>query len=442
VSAARPHIVVVGGGFGGLAAVRGLRDAPVDVTLLDRANHHLFQPLLYQVATGSLSPANVAAPLRGMLRQQRNARVLLAEVLDIDLGRRSLSTDAGELSYDTLVLATGARHDYFGHEWAHLAPGLKTVADATEIRRRILAAFETAEAIGDESEAQEWLTFVVVGGGPTGVELAGALAEIARSTLRQDFRAIDPAHARILLVEGDSQILSTYPKALARRALHALQRLGVTVMLDTRVTGVDEESVLVQRGEQEHRIPARTAVWAAGVRASRLGKLLADRGEAEVDRAGRVTVGPNLMLPGHPEVFVIGDLAHATDSSGRQLPGLASVALQEGRFVAATIAARVAGAAIEDFRYRDRGTMAVVGRGFAIAALPRLHLWGLPGWLVWALFHLGQIMEFENRVLVFVQWTWSYWTRNRSARLIIGRSPTARGAQRDQPPETGTPAAR
>jgi len=416
---------VVGGGFAGLAVVRGLAKAPVRITLIDRSNHHLFQPLLYQVATGSLSPANVAAPLRAILRRQRNVQVLLAEVHDIDLERRRVFTEDAEVDYDLLVLATGARHDYFGQQWAELAPGLKTIADATEIRRRILTAFERAEVIGDELLAQDWLTFAVVGGGPTGVELAGALAEIARSTLRDDFRSIRPGNARIVLLEGTGKILPSYPDSLSNRALEALRRLGVTVQLNARVVEVSEEAVVVQQGEQRYSIPTRTVLWAAGVRASRLGRMLAARSGCEVDRAGRLVVTPRLTLPGHDEVFVIGDLAHAVTPQGAQLPGLASVALQQGRYVARAVLRRLAGEPPEPFTYHDRGTMAVVGRGFAVADLRRLRLSGFPGWVVWALFHLAQIVEFENRILVFVQWLWSYWTWNRAARLIIGRPRTA-----------------
>lgn len=412
-------MLVVGGGFAGLAAVQGLKDAPVQITLVDRSNHHLFQPLLYQVATGSLSPANVAAPLRSIVRRQRNVRVLLAEVLDIDLESRSVTTDHGTLSYDSLILATGGRHDYFGNHWAEAAPGLKTIADATEIRRRIFSAFERAEAIGNELEAQDWLSFAVVGAGPTGVELAGALAEIARSTLRDDFRAINPQHARIVLIEGASRILPSYPPVLAERALEALRRLGVSVLLDSRVVDVDETAVTVERNQKRSRIPARTVVWAAGVRASRLGRILAERGQAEVDRAGRLVVRPDLTLPEWPEVFALGDLAHVAGPSGTPLPGLASVAVQQGRYAAHAIKDRLNEGVTPPFEYRDRGTMAVVGRGFAIAALPRLRLWGFPGWAVWALFHLAQIVQFQNRILVFVQWLWSYWTWNRAARLII-----------------------
>ncbi|MGE0133802.1 MAG: NAD(P)/FAD-dependent oxidoreductase [Dehalococcoidia bacterium] len=431
----RPHIVVVGGGFAGLAVVRGLARAPVRITLVDRSNHHLFQPLLYQVATGSLSPANVAAPLRGLLRRQRNVRVLLAEVDGIDPDARIIRTEDADIAYDMLVLATGARHDYFGQQWADLAPGLKTIADATEIRRRILTAFERAEVIGDELQARDWLTFAVVGGGPTGVELAGALAEIARSTLRDEFRSIRPASARILLLEGGDRILPAYPESLTRKALEALRRLGVSVHLNTRVVDVGEDSVTVRQGEARVTIPARTVLWAAGVRASRLGRALAASNGCKVDRAGRLLVTPDLTLPGYPEVSVIGDLAHVRTPDGAQLPGLASVALQQGQYAARAISGRLGGERPEPFRYRDRGTMAVVGRGFAVADLRSLQLSGFPGWVVWALFHLAQIVEFENRILVLVQWLWSYWTWKRAARLIIGRPRTPVPAPADsQPP--------
>ncbi len=427
----RQHVVVIGGGFGGLAAVRALRDVAVDITLVDRSNHHLFQPLLYQVATGSLSPANIAAPLRGLLRTQANARMLLAGVREIDVEARELRGDGLALHYDVLVVATGTHHDYFGQDWAALAPGLKTIADATTIRRRILGAFEMAELIGPEAEVAGWLTFVVVGGGPTGMELAGALAEIARHTMRGEFRAIDATRACVVLIEAAPQILPSYRAGLAKRARDALEGLGVAVRTSTRVTDVREDAVVVEHEGLSEIIRARTVLWAAGVRASHLGPTIAEQTGAEVDRAGRLPVGADLTVAGHPDIFVIGDLALARDTRGVPYPGLAPVAIQQGRYVAQVIARRLRGEDVPRFHFRDGGTMAVVGRGFAIADLRHIRLWGFPGWVAWALLHLAQIVEFENRLLVFVQWLWSYWTRNGSARLIIGPLPHRASASMD-----------
>ena len=432
--AERPHVVIVGGGFGGLAAARELRDTPARVTLIDRSNHHLFQPLLYQVATGALSPANIAAPLRGMLRRQANARVLLGEVIAIDASEQRVRLRQASVAYDVLIVATGARHHYFGHDdWEALALGLKTLGDATEMRSRILGAFEAAELADDPTQVREWLTFVVVGAGPTGVELAGALGEVANDTLRRDFSAIDPASARILLLEAADQVLPSYPAALAAQAARALERLGVTVLTETSVTSVERSAIVVRTAEGVERIGTHTVLWAAGVQGSSLGRLLAAETGAEVDAHGRVVVGSDLSLLGHPELFVIGDLAHVEDASGT-LPGLAPVALQQGRYVGRLLKRRLAGQPVSPFRYRDRGRLATVGRGFAIADFGRVRLTGFAGWLAWIGVHLWSLTEFENRVLVFVQWAWSYSTRNRSARLMLGRAPPANGDLRRRGP--------
>ncbi len=419
------RVVILGGGFGGLAAAQALARSAVAVTLVDRRNFHLFQPLLYQVATGALSPGDIATPLRALLRHQRNARVLLAEAVDLDAsGCRVLFSD-GEIGYDSLIVACGSHHHYFGHaEWEKLAPGLKTIEDATEIRRRLLLAFEAAEREPDPARRAEWLTFVIVGGGPTGVELAGALAEIAQHTLREEFRRSDPRAARILLVEGDDRLLPSYPAELSGQAEASLARLGVEVRRQTLVTGVDPAQVVLKRGEEHEVIRARTVLWGAGVAASGFGRVLAERAAAALDRGGRVVVGPDLTVPGHPEIFVIGDLASAAPEGGNPLPGVAQVAIQEGRYVAEVVHARVGEApAPAPFRYRDRGNMAVIGRGAGVAELGRVRLHGWLAWLAWLFVHLMALVDFENRLLVFIQWAWNYFTWNRGARLITGESP-------------------
>jgi len=417
----RQRVVILGGGFAGLTSARALRRAPVQVTLVDRRNHHLFQPLLYQVATGGLSPANIAAPLRAVLKRQRNARVLMAEVTGFDVPARQVRLGDGGLEYDMLIVATGSRHAYFGHDaWERFAPGLKEIDDAIEIRRRVLLAFEIAERDADPASRAALLTFVIVGGGPTGVEMAGAIAEMAHATFTGNFRSIDPADARILLIEAEDRILPAYPPALQEKAAQALVRLGVSVRMGTRVTDVRGDSVVVAHGGRTETIPARTVIWAAGVQASPAGRLLAAATGAATDRAGRVSVGDDLTLPGHPDIFVIGDLANVRGSDGRPLPGLAPVAIQEGRYVARLIARRLDGGTMPPFRYHDPGTMATIGRAAAVAVIGPLRLSGYPAWLAWLFLHLMELVQFENRVLVFLQWTWNYITRNRSARLITG----------------------
>jgi NADH dehydrogenase len=413
------RVVVVGGGFAGLSLVRALRGAPVAVTLVDRRNFHLFQPLLYQVATGGLSPANIAAPLRALVKRQRNVRVLLADATGVDVAGRRLLLADGALSYDILVVATGARHSYFGRpEWEERAPGLKTLEDATRIRARVLEAFETAEREEDEARRREALTFVVVGAGPTGAELAGALAEIARHTLRDEFRRIDPSAARILLVEGASRVLLSYPPSLSERAARDLARLGVEVLTETLVTDVGEAGVTLRRGDVEETVRARTVLWAAGVEGSPLGRALAEHAGAATDRAGRVVVGPDLTLPSHPELFVAGDLALFTHQTGKPLPGVAPVAMQQGRHVARTILSRLESRPTRPFRYVDKGSLATIGRASAVADVAGLTFGGYLAWLTWLFVHLLYIVQFGNRVLVLVQWAWSYLTWARSARLI------------------------
>lgn len=422
---ATPHqVVIIGGGFGGLHAARDLGPASVQVTLIDRRNFHLFQPLLYQVATGQLSPANIAAPLRGLLRRNKNTKVLLGEVVDIDVpGRRVILSD-GELRYDTLIVAAGARHHYFGHpEWEEAAPGLKTIEDATEIRRRILLAFEAAERESDADRRRALLTFVVVGGGPTGVELAGALGEIARDTLRHDFRDIDTRSAQILLLEAADRILLNYPPKLSEKAVAALARLGVTTWTGAAVTDVQPHLVTIRCNNKEERIPTHTVLWGAGVQASPLGKVLAAATGAALDRAGRVSVAPDLSLPGHPEILVIGDLAGYSHQTGKPLPGVAPVAMQQGNYVARLIRNRLRGRPMPPFHYRDRGNMATIGRAAAVADLGWLRFSGLFAWLTWLFVHLMFLVQFDNRLLVLFQWAWNYFTHNRSARLITGGSP-------------------
>ncbi len=412
-SDARPHVAIVGGGFGGLYAARGLAGTPVRVTLLDRRNHHLFQPLLYQVATAALNESDIAIPLRSILRHARNVTVLLAEVRAVDLAARRLELPDGALTYDAVVLAAGAGHSYFGHDdWEPLAPSLKTLEDAVEIRRRVLLAYEEAERQTDGAEQRALLTFVVVGGGPTGVELAGALAEISRETIARDFRHIDPTRARIILLEGGPRIVSTFPDPLPARAAEALTRIGVEVRTGATVTRVTPDAVWLG-GEQ---IRARTVLWAAGVAASPLGRTLG----VPLDRAGRVAAERDLSIPGHPEAFVIGDLCAFTGDDGRPLPGLAPVALQQGRAAASNVLHRLAGEPTEPFHYRDRGSMATIGRAAAVAVIGRRRLSGLVAWLAWLFVHIAFLIGFRNRFLVLFEWAWAYVSWQRGARLITG----------------------
>lgn len=409
-----PHVVIVGGGFAGLWAARALRGAPVRITLLDRGNHHLFQPLLYQVATAGLSAPNIAAPLRHILRRQQNVTVLLGEVarLDPDAHRLELA-DGRTLDYDTLVLATGATHAYFGHDdWAPHAPGLKTLDDALEIRRRILLAFERAEAEDDPAARAAWLTFAIVGGGPTGVELAGTLAEIARHTLHGEFRRVDPRQARVLLLEAGPRVLSTFPEALSEKARRQLARLGVEVRTGVPVAAIDDDGV--QLGEE--RIAARTVLWAAGVAASPLARDLG----VPLDRAGRVPVQPDLSVPGHPDVFVAGDLA-AVQCDGKPVPGVAPAAKQMGRYLGQSIRTRLRGGTPPPFRYRDFGNLATIGRMAAVVDVHGLRLSGLLAWWFWLAAHVFFLIGFRNRLVVLIDWAQAYWSYQRSARIILGR---------------------
>jgi NADH dehydrogenase len=419
------RVVIVGGGFGGLYAARELgRDRRVDLTLVDRRNFHLFQPLLYQVATGALSPGDIAQPLRSILRRQRNTTVILGEATGVDLdGRRVLLADGGPIEYDSLIVATGSSHAYFGHDqWAPVAPGLKTIENATEIRRRILIAFEAAEREADPARREAWMTFVIVGGGPTGVELAGAIGEIAHDTLRRDFRSISPPDARIVLVEMVDRVLTSFPMKLSRKATLALERLGVAVRTGTTVVAIDEEGVTLKVGEREERLPARTVLWAAGVRATSFGKALAEAAAPTTDRAGRISVGGDLSMPGHPEVLVVGDLAQMPWRNGQLVPGVAQGAIQSGRHAAKVIRARLDGRTAEPFRYRDKGNLATIGRGKAVADLGRFRQFsGFPAWVLWLVVHILYLIGFANRLVVLVRWAWSFITHGRATRLITGK---------------------
>ena len=409
-----PHVVILGCGFGGLFAARALAAAPVRVTVLDRTNHHLFQPLLYQVATAGLSAPAIAAPIRAILASQDNVTVLMGEARRVDLTRRAVVLEDGdELGYDHLIVATGATHSYFGHDdWTPYAPGLKTLEDALEIRRRVLLAFEHAERESDPGHRAPWLTFVVIGGGATGVELAGTFAEIARHTLHGEFRRFESRNALVVLVEGADHVLNTYPPDLSEKARRQLERLGVTVWLGRPVTAVDADGV--QMGED--RLAARTVVWAAGVAASPLGATLG----VPLDRAGRVLVQPDLSVPGHPEVQVIGDLA-LIPSHQPPVPGIAPAAKQMGRHAARNILNSLENRQINPFRYRDYGMLATIGRNKAIALIGRFKLWGYPAWLLWLVAHIFFLIGFRNRVVVLIDWAWAYWTLQRYARIVIGR---------------------
>jgi len=413
----RKRVVIIGGGFGGLYAAKSLGNEPVDVVLVDHKNHHVFQPLLYQVATAALSPGDIASPIRGVLRHYANIEVFLDEVVGFDLhGHRVHLKEGADLAYDYLIVAAGATHSYFGHEqWEAVAPGLKTLEDATEIRRRILLAFENAERLAAEGRDPGPLNFVVVGAGPTGVELAGALIEIARGVLVQDFRSIDPAQARVILIQRGPRVLTAYPEDLSHSAVEQLRAMGVEVRTSAVVTSV--EPGLVRIGDTV--IPSTVTLWAAGVSASRLGKMLS----ADTDRAGRVPVGPDLALSEHPEVFVIGDLAAAKDERGQMLPGLAAVALQEGKAAASNILTELQGGRRKPFHYRDKGLLATIGRQAAVARFGSIHLTGLIAWIAWLSIHLILLIGFRNRVLVLINWAWAYFAYRRGARLITDVEP-------------------
>lgn len=410
----RPRIAIVGAGFGGLAAAQALGRADVDVTLVDKRNHHLFQPLLYQVATAALSPADIAAPIRAILAGNRNTRVLLDNVTGIDAANRRLRLGSGsDLPYDRLILATGARHSYFGRdEWAAHAPGIKTIDDATAVRRKVLLALERAETETDQDRRHALLTFVVIGGGPTGVEMAGAIAELARKSVSRDFRSITPHCSRVILIEGGPRLLASFPESLSAKAKAAIEKLGVEVRLDARVSEVGADHVAIGNDV----IPAFTAIWAAGVEASPAAAWL----EAERDRAGRVLVGPDLRVPGHDAIFAVGDTASCPGPNGRPLPGVAPVAKQQGRHVAATILAELAGRPTPPFRYRDYGNLATIGRRAAVIDFGRLRLSGFIAWALWCVAHIWFLVGFRSRIVVGLSWLWNYLTFARSARLITG----------------------
>jgi NADH dehydrogenase len=436
----RHRVVVVGGGFGGLQAVGNLRRAPVEVTLVDRRNFHLFQPLTYQVATGALSPGEIAYPLRAVFKRNRNVRVLMAEAGDFDLDARELhlrpvaGTPApATIQYDTLIVAGGSRYSYFGHDdWSEYAVEVKSLESALTARSRLLAAFEAAEMEPDPNLQARWLTFVVVGAGPTGVEIAGQIAELARDTLRRDFRAIDPRTGRILLVEALDRVLTTFPPSLSAKAARSLEKLGVTVLTSRTVIGVDGEGVTIEDGSgKPERIPSRTVIWAAGVTASELGSRLGELTGAECDRAGRVAVESDLTLPGHPEVFALGDMIRVRGPNGAPvvLPGVAPVAMQQGRYAAKVVRERLRGRSAPPFRYRDKGNLATIGRASAVADIKGLRLSGFIAWVTWLVVHLWYLIGFQNRILVMIRWAFSFLTHGRGARLITGAEASERCKQ-------------
>jgi NADH dehydrogenase len=438
------RVVVVGGGFGGLQATLGLRRAPVEVTLIDRRNFHLFQPLTYQVATGALSPGEIAYPLRAIVRRQHNARVVLAEASDLDLDNRELHLRSvadvpapASIPYDTLIVSGGSQYSYFGHgDWSQYAAEVKSLESALTVRAQILGAFEAAEMEQDPERRAAWLTFVVVGAGPTGVEMAGQIAELARDTLRHDFRSIDPRRGQILLVEGADRVLTSFPPSLSRRAQRSLQRLGVTPMLGRLVVSVDADGVTVKGSDgATERIASATVVWAAGVTASGLAARLGELTGAETDRAGRVTVERDLTLQGHPEVLALGDMVRVRDSDGTPitLPGVAPVAMQQGRYAARLVRDRLRGGDTPAFRYRDKGNLATIGRAAAVADIKGLKLSGLIAWLTWLVVHLWYLVGFQNRILVFIRWSFSFFTHGRGARLITGEPVGARTARISTP---------
>jgi NADH dehydrogenase len=435
----RHRVVVIGGGFGGLQAVQKLARQPVEITLIDRRNFHLFQPLTYQVATGALSPEEVAYPLRAIFKRRRNVRVLLGEVKGIDLEGRALQVEPGvgesgpfTVPYDTLIAAGGSRYSYFGHdEWETYAHEVKSLESALAVRAQILSAFEAAELETDEERRRAWLTFVVVGAGPTGVEMAGQIGELARDTLRSDFRVMDPREGRVLLVELADRVLTTFPPKLSEKAARSLEHLGVTPLLDHTVINIDDHSVTIEAHGGQERIPARTVIWAAGVTAASLARRLGEASGAEVDRAGRVSVGPDLTLPGHPEVIALGDMVRVHDEDGElvDLPGVAPVAMQQGRYAAKLVKARLRGREYKPFRYRDKGNLATIGRARAVADLHWAKLSGFPAWVTWLVVHLFYLIGFQNRLLVLIRWSSSFFTRGRGGRVIENIDTSPGGAR-------------
>jgi len=423
----RSKVIIIGGGFGGLSAAEALKSAPVDVTLIDRRNYHLFQPLLYQVATGSLAPGEIAAPIRGILSRQKNTRVLLGDVEDIDpVAKRVLLADGATYPYDSLIVAGGSQTSYYGHdEWQKWAPGLKSVEEATTLRHKILYAFEVAERLPDPAERRAWLTFAIVGAGPTGVELAGAIAEIARQTLKHDFRSIHPEDAQIILLDASPRILMTFPEDLADKAVLSLAKLGVKTKMGAMVHDLTQDGIGYQADGSAQTLSTKTVIWAGGVTVSPLTRTLAKRTGAETDRGGRIKVGPDLTITNFPDIFVVGDMAFSLDSHGKPLPGVAQVAMQGGTYAAKAIMRQVKGKPKPaPFSYFDKGNIAVIGRAAAVADVFGVHLWGLPAWLVWALVHLMYIVEFQSRLLVFIQWAIQDVTFSRGSRLITGLAPT------------------
>ena len=416
------HVVIVGGGFGGLYTAKALNSKDINVTLIDKRNFHLFQPLLYQVATGTLSPADISSPLRSVLNKSKNTKVLLGEVSDIDPEKQNVMMGTEKIPYDSLIIATGAKHSYFGKdEWEEYAPGLKTVEDAIEMRRRIFMAFEAAEQETDEEKRRALLTFVVVGGGPTGVELAGAIAELAYGILKEDFRNIDTSETQVMLLEGMDRVLPPFAPELSAKAQKSLEDLGVSVVTKTLVTGIEGDIVTIKQGDESKQFGARTVLWAAGVKASPLGKAIAEKTGSECDRAGRVIVEPDLSLKGYPNIYVIGDLAHFAHQTGRPLPGVAPVAMQEGEYVAKSIKQQLKGNSLPAIQYFDKGSLAVIGQHAAVVDLGFMKLTGFIAWLFWLLIHIYYLVEFDNKLVVMIQWVWNYFTRNRGARLITGK---------------------
>ncbi|MDT0618833.1 NAD(P)/FAD-dependent oxidoreductase [Salinisphaera sp. P385] len=424
------RVVIIGGGFGGLFAAQSLGKSGYDVTLLDKRNFHLFQPLLYQVTAGTLTTGDICVPHRVLLRRYKNVRALMSTAYDVDPQARTVRHEFGEVGYDTLIVATGVKHHYFGNDdWAEYAPGLKTIEHALRMRRRIFNAFEMAELEADTERRREWLTFVIVGGGPTGVELAGAVGELANRTMVGDFRAVDPRDARILLVEGADRVLPTYPEALSRRAQEMLEELGVTVVRSTMVEDIGEGSVRMKGPDGSETVSARTVLWAAGVRASSFGVRLAERTGTEPDRGGRMRVNDDLSLPDHPDIFVIGDLARCNDANGRDVPGLAPAAIQQGEYVAKLLKRRAKGKPDKPFKYTDKGTMAVIGRNRAVGDLNGFKVWGFPAWLLWVFVHIYALIGNERRLRVMLQWIWKYFTRKTGDRLVTGRPAKTRDIQ-------------
>jgi NADH dehydrogenase len=423
----RWRVVIIGGGFGGLSAAQQLNSDLLDVTLIDRRNYHLFQPLLYQVATGSLSAGEIASPLRSVLSQHKNTRVWLGTVVDVDTDSKNVVlADGAVVPYDSLIVAAGSQTTYFGHnEWQDWAPGLKSVEEATTVRHKILYAFEVAERLSDPEQRRAWLTFVIVGAGPTGVELSGAIAEIARQTLKNDFRSINPGEAKVVLLDGAPRVLMSFPEDLAAKANRSLVKLGVQVRCGAMVKHVDEQGLTIEADQKTDSIAAKTVVWAGGITSSPLGKILAGRTRAETDKAGRVKVNPNLTIPNYPDIYVVGDLASSMDRNGKPLPGLAQVAMQGGAYAAKSIVRKVKGQREPPpFHYFDKGSLAVIGRAAAVADVFGAHLSGFIAWFVWAFIHLLYLVTFQSRILVFIQWGIQNLTFSRGARLITGDAPT------------------